>query len=162
MERIKEKLQKTPLWLKMFFSVLIILIAAFLILGFIYPNKKISESGKQTGVKTVKVHGTFSYTGIIEKINTDKIIFKAKQQLNPSLAKDCLITALVNKTTKYYKIKVPQKTPQEVKKGEGKLIFKREKTTLSSLQPGQKIIVVSAEDIGGKTKFLADRVQVIE
>ena len=163
-KQVIRKIKKAPLWLKVSGGAVIILLIAFLVLGFTYhPKQKPEERKASFGeTETRNSQKVFSCTGIIKKIRADKIIFIAKKTVNPSLKEDSAITALISEKTKYYKVTTPKISPKEAKKGQSRSLFQRSKISISDLAPGDKITVISTINIAGKTVIPAERIQLIE
>lgn len=98
----------------------------------------------------------FEQTGVVEEINSDSLIVKTHKEVAPGINELTVLMTLKTEITKL----ILTKNPQE--KGLKREDFVEENGSISDIKLGDMVIIVTNEDVEGKTKIEALRIKVVK
>lgn len=98
----------------------------------------------------------FEQTGVVEEINSDSLIVKTHKEVAPGINELTVLMTLKTEITKL----ILTKNPQE--KGLKREDFVEENGSISDIKLGDMVIIITNEDVEGKTKIEALRIKVVK
>jgi type II secretory pathway pseudopilin PulG len=163
-----------PTWIIITAIIIVVLVVVLLILGSTAPPEQPAaqkqgelsnqqnqqQQNQQQQQQQQQLKKIFSRTGKITDFQGNKIKFLAPSAGNIDLKEDTEMTAVVSEKTQFVRVTVPKTIPEGTE--DIGSLFSRESIGFSDLKIGDKVNVVSSENISNLTEFPALRVEVVE